>query len=156
RLSARNGLPCDHVYSFAEDQLGNLWLYMKCGLVEITRTQLQAWWLQPEVHLQPRVLDMLDGVQPDYAPFDAAARDPGGRLWFVNGNAVQVLDPAHLQGNTVRPPVRIEELIADLRSYPLLSNLRLPPRTRDIQINYTALSFVAPSGVRFRYRLEGH
>jgi signal transduction histidine kinase len=34
--------------------------------------------------------------------------------------------------------------------------LRLAPLTRDLQINYTALSLVAPQKVRFRYRLEGH
>jgi PAS domain S-box-containing protein len=31
-----------------------------------------------------------------------------------------------------------------------------PPLTRDLEIDYTALSFVAPQKVRFRYKLEGH
>ena len=33
--------------------------------------------------------------------------------------------------------------------------LRLPPLTRDLQIDYTALSLVAPEKNRFRYMLEG-
>ena len=33
--------------------------------------------------------------------------------------------------------------------------IRLPPRTRDLCIDYTALSFVAPQKVGFRYKLEG-
>jgi len=36
------------------------------------------------------------------------------------------------------------------------SNLRLPALSRDLQIDYTALSFVAPEKVRFRVKLEGH
>jgi signal transduction histidine kinase len=32
--------------------------------------------------------------------------------------------------------------------------LRLPPLTRDLQIDYTALSFVAPEKMQFRYKLE--
>jgi signal transduction histidine kinase len=33
--------------------------------------------------------------------------------------------------------------------------VRLPPLIRDLQIDYTALSLVAPEKVRFRYKLEG-
>src|SRR5262249_40936143 len=33
--------------------------------------------------------------------------------------------------------------------------VRLPPLTRDLEIDYVALSFVAPQKVSFRYRLEG-
>ena len=33
--------------------------------------------------------------------------------------------------------------------------LRLPPLIRDLQIDYTALSLVAPEKMRFRYKLEG-
>jgi len=34
--------------------------------------------------------------------------------------------------------------------------LRLPPLTRDLEIDYTALSLVAPEKNQFRYKLEGH
>ena len=36
-----------------------------------------------------------------------------------------------------------------------LRSTRLPPLVRDLTIDYTALSFVAPEKVRFRYKLEG-
>jgi PAS domain S-box-containing protein len=36
-----------------------------------------------------------------------------------------------------------------------LTNLTLPPRTTNLQIDYTALSLSVPEKVRFRYRLEG-
>jgi signal transduction histidine kinase len=52
--------------------------------------------------------------------------------------------------------VHIEEIIADRRSYAVARNLSLPPITRDLEIDYTALSFMAPQKVRFRYKLEGH
>ena len=35
------------------------------------------------------------------------------------------------------------------------ANLILPPRTTNLQIDYTALSLAVPEKVRFRYRLEG-
>ena len=36
-----------------------------------------------------------------------------------------------------------------------VAGLRLPPRIRDLAIDYTALSLVVPEKVRFRFKLEG-
>ena len=41
------------------------------------------------------------------------------------------------------------------RSYDPSQGLRLPPRVRDLTIDYTALSLVAPEKVHFRFKLEG-
>jgi signal transduction histidine kinase/ligand-binding sensor domain-containing protein len=156
-LNARNGLPCDGVNAFISDSRGSLWLYMKCGLVEITSPELQRWWERPDATLQSRVFDSLDGVQPGLAPFDqSAARTLDGRLWFANGLGLQMVDPARLIENRVLSPVHIESIAADGKSYSLNDDLRLPALTRDLEIDYTALSFVIPQKVQFRYRLEGH
>jgi signal transduction histidine kinase len=155
-LTVRNGLPCDVVHALIEDNHRALWLYTQCGLVEIAGTEMQRWWGQPDTTLQLRSFDALDGVQPGRAPFGGAAKSPDGRLWFANGVVLQMIDPDHLTGNAMPPPVHIEGLIADRRNYPFGKDLRLPPLTRDLEIDYTALSFVAPQKVRFRYKLEGH
>src|SRR5258708_6745489 len=116
---------------------------------------MQRWWGQPDITVQLKIFDAFDGVQPGYAPFGGAARTPDGRLWFANGVLLQMIDPDHLSGNALPPPVHVEEVIADRKSYSSGKNLRLPPLTRDLEIDYTALSFVVPQKVRFRYRLEG-
>jgi signal transduction histidine kinase len=105
--------------------------------------------------MQLKTFDAFDGVQPGYAPFGGAARSPDGRLWFANGVVLQMIDPDHLTANALPPPVHIEEVIADRKSYSPGKDLRLAPLTRDLEIDYTALSFVAPQKVRFRYKLEG-
>jgi hypothetical protein len=154
-LTVRNGLPCDGVYALVEDSQHALWLYTPCGLVEIAGTELERWWAQPDITVQLRTFDAFDGVQPGRAPFDGAARSLDGRLWFANGVVLQMIDPGHLNGNELPPPVHIEEVIADRKNYPVGKALRLPPLTRDLEIDYTALSFVVPQKVRFRYKLEG-
>ena len=156
-LSARNGLPCDAVNGFVEDTSGDLWLYMQCGLVEITRSDLQKWWAQPNVNLQPKVLDVFDGFQSgNRAPFESqAVRTLDGRLWFANAAVAQMIDPSHLARNLIAPAVHVEQIIADRKGHSLRGEVRLPARTRDVEIDYTALSFAVPQKVRFRYRLEG-
>jgi signal transduction histidine kinase len=102
-----------------------------------------------------RIFDSIDGVQPGLAPFQGAALSPDGKLWFANESVLQVIDPDHLPRNTVPPPVHVEEVTADRRAFSTSAGLKLPALTRDIAIRYTALSFVAPQRVYFRYMLEG-
>jgi signal transduction histidine kinase len=156
-LNAQNGLPCDGVNGMVEDGSGALWLYMQCAMVEIAKSDLQRWWAQPNVRLQPRVFDVFDGLQLGlYAPFESqAARTLDGRLWFANSGVPQMIDPAHLARNLIAPSVHVEQIIADRRDYALQSEVRLPAGTRDVEIDYTALSFTVPQKVRFRYKLEG-
>jgi len=155
-LTGRNGLPCDAVDAFITDDMGTLWLYMRCGLAAIANTELQKWWDQPEATLTLRVFDTLDGVQPGIAPFQGSARTADGRLWFANGSMLQMIDPGRLAYNTVPPLVHVEDVIADRKRYAAGTPLRLPPATRNLEIDYTAPAFAVPQKVHFRYRLEGH
>jgi signal transduction histidine kinase/ligand-binding sensor domain-containing protein len=154
-LTIKNGLPCDAVFAFVRDGHGALWLYTQCGLIQIAATALQVWWEHSDAQIPLRVFDSSDGVQPEGAPFRSAAKSPDGRLWFVNLSLLQMVNPSHLAGNLLPPPVYIEQIIADRRSYLAKDGLRLPVLTRDLEIDYTALSFMAPRKMRFRYRLEG-
>jgi len=57
--------------------------------------------------------------------------------------------------NKLLPPVHIEQIVADDKPYDLKPGMRLPAKVRDLRIDYTALSLVAPEKVRFKYVLEG-
>lgn len=156
-LGEANGLPCSEVHSMLADRHGGLWLYASCGVILIAADQMQIWWREPDAVLKFRVFDALDGAQPARGNFfPNASVGPDGRLWFANASVAQVIDPDHLHGNPLAPPVHIERVMADRQAFAAEKDLRLPPLTRDLQIDYTALSMVAPRKVQFRYRLEGH
>jgi signal transduction histidine kinase/ligand-binding sensor domain-containing protein len=155
-LTTRNGLPCDGVFALVKDARDSLWLYSQCGLIAIERSQLTAWWNHRDDSVKYEFFDTRDGVSPGLTSLKPqTARSPDGRLWFVNGRLLQMIDPARLHLNGTPPLVHIEEVVADHVSYGPEGSLRLPPRTRDLEIRYAALSFVAPEKVRFRYKLEG-
>ncbi len=154
-LTVRNGLPCDRMTGMVEDGERGIWLATACGLLGVTREELDGWWKDPQVQVHPKVLDVLDGWLPGGAAFQAAGRSPDGRLWFANAGMLQMVDPEHLPRNTLPPPVHVDEVIADRRNYALSADLRLPPLTRDLQISYTAPSMAVPEKVRFRYKLDG-
>jgi len=156
-LTTGCGLPCDKVHWTVEDDDGAFWLYTGCGLVRIKRTELDAWIADPKRRIETTVWDAADGVRlrslpnGEYGP--PVAKSTDGKLWFVTGEGVQVVDPHHLAFNKLSPPVHIQQIVADRN---VVSNPHLPALTRDLQIDYTALSFVAPEKNRFKYKLEGY
>jgi signal transduction histidine kinase/ligand-binding sensor domain-containing protein len=157
-LTTRNGLPCDTVHWITDDDVNAVWLYTACGLVRIARTELDAWARNPDMQLRPTVFDANDGVPghpfpKGYSPMVAKSRD--GRIWFITVGGVSVINPAHLPFNALLPPVRIEQIVADGKVYAASSGRELPALVRDLQIDYTALSFVAPEKNRFRVMLDG-
>jgi signal transduction histidine kinase len=157
-LTSSNGLPCDTVHDLIEDDAGSFWVRSACGLLRIARAELDAWVANPKLRIQTSVFDVSDGVQSyagAFAPLPRVAKTRDGRLWFLLSEGVSVVDPNHLVANTLPPPVHIEQVVADGKTYDPSSGLRLPPRVRNLAIDYTASSFVAPEKVRFRYKLEG-
>jgi len=162
-LATNNGLPCDTVHWSIEDDAKSIWLYTACGLVRIARPELEAWVARPTLTIQVSVFDSSDGVRSlaiggHFSPQVAKTSD--GKLWFLPWDGVSVVDPRHLPFNRLPPPVHIEQIIADRKIYNPTSDsggqLRLPPLSRDLEINYTALSLVAPEKILFRYKLEGY
>lgn len=154
-MSTRNGLPCNELLATVTDAAGNLWLYLRCGLAQITASELRRWWQDPALRLHPKILDKADGAHPGEAPFSGAARTPDGRLWFATGESLQMFDPGLPTANPVAPPVAIDAVIADEQIYAALPTLTIGPQIHTVTINYTAPSFVAPQKIRFRYRLVG-
>jgi signal transduction histidine kinase/ligand-binding sensor domain-containing protein len=157
-LTSRNGLPCDTVNWVMEDDAHSLWLYMACGLVRIARPELDAWVADSNRTIQANVFDSSDGVRSH--PYTTSsnplvAQTADGRLWFLPFDGVSVVDPHHLAFNKLPPPVNIEQITADDKSYDATNGLRLPPRVHSLAIDYTALSLVVPEKVHFRYKLEG-
>jgi signal transduction histidine kinase/ligand-binding sensor domain-containing protein len=154
-LDEQGGLPCSNINNFVFDLQGNLWLYMECGLAEVVETDFKGWQQDPAHKVLPRLFNWMDGVRINFPPFEGAARSGDGRLWFNNQQALQVVDPTRIAKNQVLPPVHIEAVTADRITYPPVDGLRLPKLTHDLEIDYTALSLIAPRKVQFRYMLSG-
>jgi len=166
RLTTNNGLPCDAVQWTMEDNAQSVWLMMPCGLVRVARSELDTWASAADKTartIRTTVFDSSDGLRSlavvgDYTPRVAKSAD--GKLWFIAPDGISVVNPHQLPFNKLPPPVHIEKLAADRQEYreslsgDAPSNLRLPPLVRELKIDYTALSLVAPEKVLFRYKLE--
>ncbi len=162
-LDTRSGLPCDSVHWMIDDAEHAWWLHTACGLVRLAQSELDAWAAAVDAGNAPRrvvttVLDTSDGVRAvssmgSFIPH--AARSGDGKLWYVTRDGVTVIDPRDLRLNKLPPPVHVEGIVADRKPYEASSVVRLPPLVRDLAIEYTATSLVAPGRTQFKYKLEG-
>ena len=160
-LTTRNGLPCNAADWMAQDQDLSVWIYMACGLARIDRSELRAWLSNPDYVLKLMTLDGSDGVVSHslttvssavgHVPGPSLA--PDGKLWFSAVNGASFVDPRHLPFNKLAPPVHIERIIGD---HEVAHSRGLPALTRYLEIDYTALSLIAPEKNRFKYKLEGY
>jgi len=156
-MTTQNGLPCNELYAAVKDDAGGLWLYARCGLFSVAASQLSRWQQNPSMQVKVDSLDVYSGAQPGITPLQPqATRSLDGRLWFANNDFMQTFDPRVRRRNKLPPNVVVERVAADGVSYPIGPDLKLPALVRNLEIDYTALSFVVPQKVRFRYKLDGH
>ena len=162
-LTAKDGLPCDSVNWLIEDNSHAFWLLMACGIVRIARSEIDDWAAAVDKEtavkrtIHATVWDNTDGVATysrtgGFSPVGAKSND--GQLWFASG-AINMIDPLHLPANKVLPPVHIEAVKIDGKEATPSEGLELSHRTKDLEIDYTALSLMIPERVRFKYKLEG-
>jgi signal transduction histidine kinase/CheY-like chemotaxis protein len=158
RISSGDGLFDDAIHEILEDDFGRLWMSTNRGIFWVTRAELNAFasGATPRVHSTGyterdgmRNREANGGSQP------AGAKGPDGRLWFPTLEGVVVVDPARVRGDTGVASVVVEQVVTHGSALrPLGDSVALRPDQRDVQIDYTALTFLQPGNVRFRYRLE--
>ncbi len=157
------GLHNDVVYHILEDGRERLWLSCNKGIFRVDKRQLAAYARGAAGEVYSEVygvadgmpsLEVLGGTQP------AAAKTRDGRLWFPTSQGLVAIDPENMRLNPLQPPVHLERVVVDgeavaagdLTSEALLS---FPPGRGELEFHYTALSFLNPEKVRFKYRLTG-
>src|SRR5579884_2323660 len=155
----RDGLFDSEIYGIVADDQDRLWMACSKGIYSVSRTELRRFVAGEikKVVSSPysptdalRVIECKPGVQP------RVWKMQDGRLWFSTIRGLIVINPTRLTRNVPPPPVAVEDPIVNGRSEPASRLGRLAPGQKNLEFNYTGLSFVAPTRITFRYILEGY
>ena len=156
RFSVEQGLPVSVIVQILEDQQGRLWLGTHQGIYCVAKAELNACadGKTRKVNCASygglSALECSDGYQP------SCWRGRDGRLWFATVRGAVAVNPDELKGNSLPPPVVVEEFRVDGEAVKLGANpLVVPPGHSQFEFQFTALSFGAPDKTRFRYRMDG-
>jgi PAS domain S-box-containing protein len=149
----------DQVSTILEDHYGRLWLGTPKGIVWVAKAELLAVARGERPDANLRLAGSSEGIQPGAVgsgSTPAIWKTPDGILWFATRYGLIKVDPETLPFNAIVPPVRIERVLINDQPAARTDAIELSAGARSLAIDYTALSFVRPGEVRFRYRLDGY
>lgn len=178
-VNADHGLPANAIESIVEDDLGFLWMTSGRQIIRARREDLEAVADCRISRLKCQVFDASDGLARagfirNRQPSSVKGRN--GCLWFATEKGVAMINPTALRLNEQVPPVHVDRICfvlpvsatsntgpgrhtrAEQRQQvhgPFAGPVVLPPGSRRIEIDYTALSLTAPERVRYQVQLEG-
>ncbi len=147
------------IFQILEDGKENLWMAWKRGILRVNKRDLNAWAAGKTTSIPTVLYGKPDGLRSGQQ--SAVSRQPSawkardGKLWFTTSRGVVMIDPDNISANKLLPPVVIERLIIDQNPLDLSRPVQLPAGHGQLEAHYTALSFLAPEKVNFRYQLEG-
>jgi len=144
-------------FAILEDDSNNLWLTSRKGIFRVSKKQLNDFADGMTDSITPQVYSTADGLRSNECNpgSPSAFRTRDGKLWFATVKGVYSIDPNNIKLNPLPPPVAIERVSIDGKSFSPLETAEVAPGTGDLEFEFTALSFMAPQKVKFKYKLEG-
>jgi signal transduction histidine kinase/ligand-binding sensor domain-containing protein len=145
------------IAGIVETANGDLWLNGLSGVFRLGRAELAEAIRNPAYavrgeHFGPR--EGLPGTAEQVRPLSSALQGSDGRLWFAEISGVVWLDPNRLAKPVSPPPITLQSVTADDKSYGSGASLTFPAHTSSVQITYAAVSLSDPEAIRFRYKLQ--
>lgn len=149
----RDGLFDNSIYSIVAGSGSRLWLASPTGIYSVQRSELLRFASGQIGHVQMKRSDLAQAVEckPGVQPAALLTRD--GRLWFSTTHGVIVFDPDQVK--TPPPPPVVESMKVNGESKQPHQSERLSPGQRNLEFQFTDLSFIEPGRTTFRYILEG-
>lgn len=152
------GLYNNGVFQILEDGHGYLWMSCYRGLYRVSKQQLNAYAEGQLTAITSTAFGKADGMlssdcnggrQP------SGVKTADGKLWFTTLKGVAVVNPDEITANPLPPPVLIESAVLDRANAEIQSGLRIAPGQANLEISYTALSFIKAEQTHFKYQLLG-
>ena len=158
RFLVRDGLYDSEIYGFVSETPDRLWMACSKGFFWVNRSDLLkfAHGQVPKIVSSPyspldglRTTQGTPGVQP------VAIRGKDGRLWFSATAWLLAVSPdLVLRGSAA--PVVIEDVTINGNTVDPAGVKSLGPGRTNVELQYTALTYIAPQRLSFRYMLEGY
>ncbi len=166
RITTGHGLLDGHISQIVEDDRGAFWLAGNRGIFEVARAELEDVITGRATRVRSIIYGRDEGLtslQANYGYSPGAMRSRDGRIWFLTRTGLAVVQVRNVRDNLLPPQVVIEDMMVDGQAIASPGTdegaqkalFELSPRHRKVDFDYTALSFVAPENVHFRYRLTG-
>ncbi|MBI4854935.1 MAG: sigma 54-interacting transcriptional regulator [Acidobacteria bacterium] len=156
-FTEKDGLPNNFLSSILLDKRQNFWVSSNNGIFKIKKKDLDDFAENQVTHIYSVLYSLKDGLENNEC--NGGTQSAGwitkdNKIWFPTIKGVVKIDAEKI--NLLPPPILIERLLANKKELTLSDQNIIPPDNTDLEISYTALSFVSPEKVLFKYKLEGY
>ncbi len=154
----QQGLPVNQISGILEDGAGNFWFSCSQGIFSVKRLDFDGLDEGKLDRITCRTYGVGDGLRSSafaagFQPNSWKTLD--GRLLFTSLKGLVAVDPERLFSNALIPPVHIEKVLINNKTADTSVIGQIPPGEGEVEIHYSALSYLAPEKMQFKYRLEG-
>ncbi|MBK7993817.1 MAG: response regulator [Blastocatellia bacterium] len=154
----KEGLFSGNIFQILEEG-NNLWFSCNKGIFQVVKSELNSFAEGKISTVKSINYDKSDGMnsnQCNGSSQPAGCKTKSGKLWFPTIKGVVVLDPSENRFNEKIPPVVIEDVLVNGRSFGTKQTLSLFPGKYDLEFRFTALSYLAVEKVKFKIKLVGY
>lgn len=154
----QEGLPVNQISGMLEDGSGSFWFSCSQGLFRVKATDFDDLDGGKSTRIACHTYGVADGLRSSafaagYQPNAWKTKD--GKLLFTSLKGLIVIKPEELHANALIPPVHIGKVLINKKAADTDRHEVIPPGDGEVEIHYSALSYLAPEKMQFRYQLEG-
>ncbi len=154
-LKLKNSLSGISMFDWLEGPQGNAWITSSKGVINIPKNEIERFLKDSSYAVETNVINSTDGMREEECTGAVRSSiDREGKLWIPTIDGVSVINTRLLRTNEIAPPVYITSLLADTTTYENGNSFDLPAGHIRYVINFTALSYISPDEMKFRYKLE--
>jgi ligand-binding sensor domain-containing protein len=155
-FTTANKLPGNFIFSILEDDANTIWMSTSKGLASFRNGKGEA-----------KVYTTANGLLNDQFNYHSGFKDSEGRLYFGSVRGMVSFKPESFIPRRIAPPVYItgfqvynKDVEVDSngvlpRSIIMTDEIVLPHDMSSISIDFAALSYISPSKIEYRYKLQG-
>lgn len=157
KFTTKEGLPTNNIYKILEDNDGNLWVSSLKGLICIN--------LKTE---KIKVYTKANGLITDQFNYSSAYKSANGKMYFGSVKGLIAFEPSLFNKKKIAPPLYItglqinsQDISPNQKNSPLnksilsIDTLKLNHQQTNFNIEFAALGYSSPEGIRYRYKMEG-
>jgi len=161
-FTTAQGMSGNYLYRIFEDAAGDFWMMSDVGVLKVNKIQMCEVVQGGEDIVHCASFGISDGLESlgSNNPFSrhSALKKKDGRLWFLTKSCITEVNPAKFRINKIPPPVVIETVMFNGNDVPIEHNGKYRPLKGggDLEIQFTAPTFLSPQKITFKYQLEGN
>jgi ligand-binding sensor domain-containing protein/AraC-like DNA-binding protein len=157
-ITVQHGLGSNSIYQILEDEREYFWMSSNRGVLRVNKREVNDFCkgvIKGVNCIAYGIADGMNSITCNSWGRNSAIKTDSGDFWFATKKGISVVNPSKLKVEKLPPPsVIIEKVFVNGKYYEGFLNNPSFKQKDNIQIQYTATTFIALDRVKFKYQIK--